>query len=293
MTYTVKKDMKLIDFHKPIVCSVESYVPESETKVEVLDEKKKIIRPRLAYLGRISRNRCLYGIDAVMKSMEESRYVQENLAQGTWLGEKEHPDKNCDLSRFMRIMDEKVCHQIKKYWLENDFLTGIVQFIPPWGDIVWRWITEANCNIGFSLRIYTPNFIKKKDSGGEYVEKVYPMYPVTFDAVNIPGYRECRTMDPDVFAKGNGNIKASGILVSAESYDNIIPDPAKEIKKILLEYGEESNVIQDIYNFDMSEAKMILNSEDNIVRFSTENGLELSMHVNPFIVAEVLGKKRK
>ena len=204
-TIISSKKQSLIDFNKPFLCSVEGYQPKPINQIiDIVDEKKRIVNTRLAECNGISRNRCFYGLEEVLQSLNSSKFIQESIAQGIWFGELEHPERNCDLGRFMKICDERVSHKIYKYWNEGDFLMGRVQFIPPMGDIVWRWITEADVNMAFSLRIYTPNYIKKKDNNGvEYVEKKFPMFPVTFDAVKTPGYENVRIVDPKTYAAQN------------------------------------------------------------------------------------------
>jgi hypothetical protein len=234
MVNSIVSKGKLIDFNKPIVCSIESFVSEGAAKVDIIDEKKRIVQTRLAELGTISRNRCFYGIEEVMRSLKESRYVQENLSQNTWFGEKEHPPRNCDMKRFMKIDDDRISHSIRKYWFDGEFISGIVQYIPPWGPSIWDWITNADANMAFSLRIYTPNYIEKQDGNGKYIVKSYPMYPVTFDCVNTPGYRKCRINDPDSFAAQNSNYLESGKMgkeeAGFEGFDWLVENPKKQIQ---------------------------------------------------------------
>lgn len=292
------KKPKIIDFDKPIVCSIESFVDKDSAKVEIIDEKKCIVEARLAELGTVSRNRCFYGIDEVMSGLKESRFVQENLSQGTWFGELEHPPRNCDMRRFMKIEDDRISHSIRKYSFDGTFIKGIVQFIEPWGPKVWNWITEADANLAFSLRIYTPNYVEKSDQNGKYIVKTKPMYPVTFDCVKTPGYRRCRITDPDEFAANNKLYQDSGRSVGQEdldymyegfeSIDWIIANPKNQIKEILEGYGEESNVVEDLFNFDIKKAKAVLHDFNTKVTFSTEDGTDITMHVNPYIFNDIM-----
>jgi hypothetical protein len=299
----VKKNNNLIDFSKPIICSVESYIPTEENKLRIIDEKNKIIETVLTILDVITRNRCYYGADEVLRSMKESRYIQENLAQGTWLGEKEHPPKGCDLKRFRTIDDTRVSHKIYKYWIENNnYLYGKVQFIPPWGDLIWEYLTKANMNIGHSLRIYTPNYIKKEDRDGPYVVKTYPMHPVTFDCiVGLTGLYKSRAMDPDIFASKNKdyleNMQAPIMskedlkeIEKKESFTYSIKNPSEQIKDILASYSNESAIIQDLFNFDLKEANAIYNSDSELVTLNGKGGRNISMHVNTYIFNEIMKK---
>jgi hypothetical protein len=121
------------------------------------------------------------------------------------------------------------------------------------------------------------------------------MYPVTFDCVTTPGYRKCRITDPDDFASKNENYAESGKMgkegFGFESFDWIINNPENQIKSIFEEYGKESVIIQDLFNLDMAKAKICLSSDNNQVTFSTEDGKDVTIHVNPYIFNQVMNKK--
>lgn len=297
--YSVPKKQSIIDFSKPFLCSVEGYNPVPITQMlDVVDEKNRIIITRLAQCDNISRNRCFYGLEDVLWSLKNSNYVQECISQGIWLGELEHPDRGCDLPRFMRIEDDRISHVIKKYWAEGEFLKGVVQLIPPKGDIVWRWITEANMNMAFSLRIYTPHYIKKKDKAGvEYVHKTRPMYPVTFDIVKTPGYKNIRVVDPNSFASKNQYYITNGKSdLGTEGYiiDWFDSNPSDGIKKVLNSTGaEDLNIVSDLLGEDLQKARAFFNSKNMSVIFSTEDSKEITMSLNPYIFHDVMKNNKK
>lgn len=289
---------KLIDFSKPFLCSVEGYDPMPTNEIfDIVDEKKHIVNTRLAHCNRISRNRCFYGLNDVLWALKNSKYVQECVAQGIWFGELEHPVRGSKLDRFMRIDDDRISHKIHKYWAEGDFLKGRVQFIPPYGDMVWRWITEADVNMAFSLRIYTPNYIKKKDGDGvPYVEKTTPMFPVTFDAVKTPGYQEVRICDPNTFASkneaylsnGRSDMGVESALYSLSWEDD---DPKNSFKKLLESTSQEDlNIIGDLFDMDMKKCKVFLNSDEYTVTYGAEDGREVTMNLNAYLFNQVMNK---
>ncbi|MGL4949669.1 MAG: S80 family phage morphogenetic serine protease [Anaeroplasmataceae bacterium] len=290
------KNQSIIDFKKPFLCSVEGYEPKPINEIiEVVDEKKRIVNTRLAECNGVSRNRCFYGLEETVKSLDHSKYIQENIAQGMWTGELEHPPRNSDLNRFMKIDDSRISHKIYKYWTEGDFLKGMVQFIPPQGDMVWRWITEADMNMAFSLRIYTPNYLKKKDSGGvEYVEKKYPMYPVTFDCVRTPGYENVRIADPKAFASQNTYYITNGKATNGtENYiiDWFDNDAEKHLKDLLNSTSQEDlNIVGDIFDMDMAKARAVLNPDTLQITMSAEDGRSVAMNINSFMFNNIMNK---
>lgn len=295
-SFVASRKQSLIDFNKPFLCSVEGYEPKPITDImDVVDEKKRIVNTRLAECNGISRNRCFYGLEEVLQSLQSSKYIQECISQGIWFGELEHPDRNCDLGRFMKIDDSRICHKIYKYWTQGDFLMGRVQFIPPMGDIVWRWITEASVNMAFSLRIYTPNYIKKKDNNGvEYVEKKFPMFPVTFDAVKTPGYQNVRIVDPSKYASENQFYITNGKAENGTEnwiIDWFENDPSSKLKDLLNSTSEEDvNIVGDLFDMDMKKARATLDPDTLRVTFGSEDGREVTMNLNAFMFNNIMNK---
>lgn len=297
MDYSIKsKKQGLIDFSKPFLCSVEGYNPQPINEMlEIVDEDKHIVNTRLAQCDNISRNRCFYGLEDVLWSLKNSKYINECIAQGIWFGELEHPPRDCDLARFMKIDDDRISHKIYKYWHENEFLKGTVQFIPPKGDIIWDWIMKANVNMAFSLRIYTPNYIKKKDANGvPYVQKCKPMFPVTFDAVKTPGYENVRVVDPSTFASKNQSYITCGTNSKGiEEYciDWFDNNASENIKKVLNSTSEEDlNIVGDLFDMDMKKARAVFNEMDNSVTMSQEDGSSIKMHLNSFLFNQIMNK---
>ena len=287
------KKHNLVDFSKPILCSIESMAsPLIKSKLDVVDEKLRIINTPLAELLDISRNRSEYDMDGVMRSLDESKIIQEKIAQGIWKGEKNHPPKNCAIDRFMEVVDSQVCHKIYKYWLKKDgVLMGKVQFIPPMGDIVWRWITESDQNMAFSLRIYTPNYIKKTNANGPYIKKIYPMFPVTWDCVELPGFANVRIVNPTDFASANMDYKTNkmpDIGKATESW--IIENPTNDISNIILsESSEAAHIIEDMYGISIKEAKAILSADKRHAVMKTGTNSAINVPINSYILTSIMG----
>ena len=284
----------IIDFDKPFLCSVEGFEPLPITELmDIIDEKNKIIRTRLAHLDQISRNRALYGLVDVTSALRNSKYIQECIAQGVWFGELEHPPRGCEIPRFMRVDDDRISHKIHKYWTESDgFLKGIVQFVEPKGGTVWDWIQKAGANMAFSLRIYTPNYIKKKDKNGvPYVEKVNPMFPVTFDVVKTPGYEQVRVADPTQFQMKNKYYitnEKNSMGVENYSIDWFDINASENIKKVLNSTSEEElNIVGDLFDMDMKAARAYFNKDTMKVTLGTEEK-ELTFNVNTFLFNEIM-----
>lgn len=286
--------MSIIDFNKPILCGIESFNPMPiKDMMDIVDEKKKIVNTRLADCDNISRNRSFYGLEDVLWSLKNSKYIQECISQGIWFGELEHPPRNGDIKRLMMIDDDRVSHCIKKYYADKNFLKGIVQFIPPKGDIVWRWITEADVNIAFSLRFYTPNYVVKKDSNGvEYVKKLTPMYPVTFDVVKNPGYERVRLVDPTEYSSKNDYYRTNG--TSETSFEGVSlewfsENTEKQLKEIVETVGKEDiSIISDLYDNDFTKNKAKFNKKNLTMTYSTEDNQTFTMNLNPYIFGKIM-----
>ncbi len=239
-----------------LLLSYESYLPnQNEIKklFKIIDENERIVEARLAYCNHISRNRCFYGLDDMMQGLKSSKFVQEQLAQGSLFFEKEHPEKISDLQRFMKIDDSRIAGRILKYWADGDFIMGLVQFLPPMGDMVWEHILKG-VNYAFSLRVYTPNYQKCQDADGPYIKKIAPLYPCTFDIVSIPGYANCRLVDPDHYAANNpywlSNGKTELLTAGKEDFLNIqqqwfIDNPLQQVKKLENTISSEA-LLQDL-----------------------------------------------
>jgi hypothetical protein len=253
MMIVLPKNNKMSIKYAPLSLSYESYIPnpkDTEKLFKIVDKEQMILITRLAYCNHISRNRCFYGLDDVIWGLKHSKYVTECIAQGTWYFEYLHPKRGCDLARFMSIDDERIAGRILKYWVEGDYIYGLVQFLEPKGNMLWDYIMKG-INLGFSLRIYTPNYAKLQDNDGPYVKKTSPMYPVTFDMVLTPGYEKCRLVDPDQYAANNQYWLTTGKPETMENSTEglnisktwFIDDPLKEKAKIEETIGNEALLI--------------------------------------------------
>jgi len=88
-----------------------------------------------------------------------------------------------------------------------------------------------------------------QDKDGDYIRKNKPMYPVSFDAVRVPGYSNCRLCDPDTFAANNqfwlSNGKPETLENGTEDYLNVsqywfVNNPLEEKKALEETVGSES-----------------------------------------------------
>ena len=241
----------IIKPNKNILLSYESFIPnpsESRKMFKIVNEKEKIIISPLAHLDKISRNRCMYPKEDFLMSLKSSKYVTECLQNGGLLFEDGHPARGVSIERFLKIDSDRVAGRILKYWVEGDFVMGVAQFLPPRGDIIWEYIMKG-MNKGFSLRTYTPNYEKCQDENGPYIKKKAPMYHVTWDCIDLPGFESCRFADPALFAANNPYWLSNG---KPETFDSsstealfisqnwIIDDPITEYENIKDTVSSES-----------------------------------------------------
>jgi hypothetical protein len=270
--------MTLVDLRRPILVTTESFNYLKD--LEVVNDDASEIRATLIQFDELSRNKAEYPRDDLMRSMNESRYVQENYRNKTWFGELEHPPADAKMDRFMFVEPTRYCWLIKKYWEEGDCLKAICAFVPPLGtEIVQKIIQTQGSNWAASLRAYTPNFIKKQGSSGEYIVKKYPMYPVTFDAVSCPGLFKARLVDPNKFqAEAFGKESACR---------NIIFNQPEETLRSMLMSSENAPIIEDLFGIDFKRAKMLLTRDDRL-EVTSESGIKMTLPMNTYLVGEAL-----
>lgn len=255
----VKKKPKIVKPSKKLLLGYESviYKPSEMSKMfKIVDEKERIFVSRLIHMSHISRNRCLYMEEDILHGLKNSKYVQECIQQGNWLGEWNHPSRGVDLARFCTIDEDRVSHRILKYWVDevgsDRFLVGLIQCVGPYGDQLWDYM-QKGINRAFSLRIYTPNYEKCQDENGPYIKKLRPLQVVTIDNVGTPGYEKCRMADPEMFAASNPywltNGKPEDLSSGKESYLNIsqnwLCNNPLESQEQLEDIGSES-LLEDV-----------------------------------------------
>lgn len=282
--FSRSQERSIVDLRKPILVVLESFSTLQDLKV--VSDDGSTIETTLIHLDTLSRNKTYYGGDDTQRSLDESKFVQENIAQQTWFGEFEHPPANSPLERFMFVEPTRYAWLIRKYWRTNDLIKGVCTFVPPLGtQIIEPIIKKIGSNFAASIRAYTPNFVKKDGPDGKYIIKKYPMYPVTFDCVTTPGLYKSRMVDPDVYGKlkkeKTGSENASSYIV----FDN----PENSLKKMLESESKESiKILEDLFNFDYASSNVIL-SKHHAEITSNEN-VKLKVPLNSYLLNEVLKK---
>lgn len=293
---SLERSAPLIDLRRPILVSLESFVALKEAQV-VNDDASEITIP-LIQLDTLSRNKAEYPADDLIRSIKESRYVQENYAQKTWFGELEHPPQGSPMERFMYVEPTRYAWLIKEYKIQHDMIIGRCAFVPPLGDAIpQKIIAKHGSNYAASLRAYTPTFVKKQGPNGEYIIKKYPMYPVTFDCVTTPGLYKARMVDPDKYpslAQGRESVSAMGRESSPHFVKNIIFDnPEESLRKMICSEGRENlRILEDLFGFDSSTSKLVINARDQVEVITSEN-TKIQIPLNNYLVGQALGSLKK
>lgn len=285
----------ILRLDKPAIFSIENF--GGLQKIADIDEKNCIVKTVLMQLSAISRNRTFYSGEDFVRCLTTSAYVNEQLSQGVWFGELEHPDKNCTQDRFFKIDDTRISHKILDYKVSGDIIDGHVQFVAPMGYIPWDWI-QKNSNIAFSVRVFTPNFLEKKDEKGvAYIAKVGDMVPITFDCVKMPGFAIARIADPAKFAQVN----TAAAMPSTESLQyeegwqsKPITFPqidwraklSQEEFKHILSKESSLKILEDVYKFDASKSKITYNDNETVT-ISLNSSESLSLGVNTYELLKI------
>jgi len=283
--------------------SMESYALMK--KLKKVDKDGNMIEIALIECDEVSRNRTFYGLEDIKMGMKERRFA-ERLAQKTLFGEGEHPENTCTngddasyLQRLTRVEPSRIVWRIDRVWTEGKMVMGVIQWAGPFGPIYKDFVVNHGSNIAASIRAYTPNYVKKTDSNGEYVQKVHPIFITTFDAVNLPGLGRARIIEPEVFANSTKDDLEAGPISSrsTESMDIITTrtmkqvifnDPIKEIRSILKNNSAEgSSIIQDIFHIDFASANMILSGKNTLTTFA-EDGRRLDIPLSSAVLADIL-----
>lgn len=280
MYHFSREHSEIIDISRPILVSLEAMGGIIKTDRKISDGQMNIT---LIQFDTLSRNNAEYPADDLIRSIEGSRYVQENYAQRTWFGEDEHPAQNAPMDRFMFVEPARRAWLIKKYWVAGDKLEGTVAFVPPMGTALQEIIEKHDSNYAASLRAYTPNFVKKTGPRGEYVIKKFPMYPVTFDAVACPGLENARRYNPAEYKAAHAN--------EAYHTDIIFNNPAEELKK-MLNSSESAKMLQDMFHFDISKQMPVI-CGDNRVQFMSTEGQKIRVPLNTYLVGQALNSISK
>jgi hypothetical protein len=280
MDFNIPQYRDIIDLSRPVIISMESFA-DLKNAASVSDDGS-IWDIDFMYLDKASRNNNLYPIDETKRSFDESDFVQENLRNRTWYGEGEHPPADAPLSRFVFIEPTRYAWNILSLEFKADKYSGRVGLCDPLGtNIILPNMKRFGSNYASSCRIYTPNFIEKDMNGRKIVVKKYKQYPVTFDCVTMPGYKECRVADADSY-RPRPYGKESFPAINDVIFDN----PASELIKILS--SENCRILQDCYHIDFKKQAVLL--KDNKIKFSSEDGISVIAPLDSYILSEALRK---
>lgn len=279
------KSVNIIDLDKPIYISMES--------MSVIKDMLKY-NPDGSFNARlqkseISRNKAFYGYDDLVKSLTHSTMIKERVANRVWFGELSHPPKGSQLDRLFTIDDSRISHSIEKWWTDpnNESIEAKIRWVKPLGPTCKDWVDNGGSNMAFSLRAYTPNYVKKKNElGMEYVVKKYPIHCVTYDAVQIPGHYTARIADPDKFAKNNPDIKGM------EEYDGLysfeIDDPSEQLKEIILSQ-ENHKILEDVFEIDsIKDCDVIFKNKGQAV-IQMKDGISMNISLDSYHINQIMG----
>ena len=307
------KERLLININRPIYMAVEHF--SELIKLANIDEETRTCHPILMLLDYPSRNGSVYcGADYV-NSVEQSIYIQEQLAAGCWFGELTHPPHDCSQDRFITVSHENISHRICTHVVHGNRITGKIQFLPPKGDIVWAWV-KTGSNMAFSVRVLTPTYVKKKNEMGQtYIYKYGKMMPVTYDAVFVPGFKEARLYDLN---KYNASVESlygeivkemnstnnkkllefknkykdewANIVRSSESYSRESNITYSDLKS-LMKSQEKARLLEDVFEFSMEDTKMVLGANNVNIKISPNKTLRIP--IDTFLVNSILASQDK
>lgn len=283
---------KIIDLSRPVLVSMETF---SFIKQEgIVSNDGKLVESALIECDAFSRNPAFYpGVD-LRESMLLPR-VAERVDNKTFYGEAGHPasddpEKPISIQRLMRVEDSRVSHAIDKWWFKDNIMYGLVRWCGPFGqDFQDRLV--GGSNLAFSLRAYTPNYIKKTDGpNGEYIIKKHPMFITSFDCVHLPGLYKARIIDPDVF-KANSlnepkiNLKDYKGALGIEAFTGGVQiefDCANVIND-LSQSNEGLKILSDMYEIDFKNSDITL-KPGHRMEVKTAEGLKLSIPTTDYFV---------
>ena len=287
--------LDLIDLNKPILVSMENFTELTDAKVVSEDGKDWHI-PLMNFDQR-SRNNNLYPGEDTMRSIKESKYVQENLRNHTLFSELEHPQAGNDLKRFLFVEPTRYAANIRKIYYYPDHLEGDITLCAQLGlSIVLPNVKAFGSNYAASCRIYTPHFIERNDNGKKIFVKKYPMYPITWDIVSMPGFEDCRLVDKrestesyyDGYgAYGQPKANAKGSINSIESCQDILFSNPGSIMQEIMESNEGFSVLEDYFE---SELHLINDTfkKGGAFSFSTDDGIKIDIPLNRLIIDSIL-----
>jgi len=266
----------VVDLTKPVMVSMESFSLIDMKSMANIDEENKEMDISLIETNTISRNGSHYGFDAIQDGMDNGKYVQEGIQQGCWKGEGEHPSPESPMWRILHVEPTRVVWRILKYWTKGDEFKGRVRFIPPMGDTYFNWVLGGQ-NIAASIRSRTPNYVKKNQNGRVYYDKVKPIIIRTFDAVDFPGLEKARAINPNTFV--------SKEMYSFEGLYQREYNAMDELSEMVTSC-EGMKYVQEVYGFDINEAKMKIAGNKGIVSLENQ-GISLEVPISTYLLSKM------
>lgn len=286
--FSLSKPRDIIDLSKPIIVSMESYVPLVKMG-KVSDDGLDWHDVTFMTFDDPSRNNNVYPADDTKRSFKESVFIQENLRNRTLYSELEHPDPEAPLSRFLFIEPTRYACAILSLVDKGDRFCGDITLCSPLGTgIVLPNFKRIGSNYAFSCRIYTPNFVEKEQNGAKIYIKKYRMYPITFDLVTMPGLPKCRIAKDGEYNPGSVDNTLMN-KTSTENFNGVVKfsNPANELKK-MMQSSESSKILEDYFHADFRKDAILMGN--NKVKLSTEDGVSVIVPLNRQLVSSILGK---
>jgi hypothetical protein len=277
MDFNIVQERDIIDLSRPIIVSMENFT-DLKNAAPISDDGT-IWEIDLMYMDLDSRNRNFYPVEDTRRSFEESDFVQENLRNRTWYGEYEHPPSDSPLSRFLFIEPTRYAWNILTLDFMKDKFRGKVGLCEPLGtQIILPNMKKFGSNYASSCRIYTPTYIEKEMNGKKICIKKYRQYPITFEAVTMPGYSSCRVADPL-----NYHPRPFG---TESCIDIKFNDPASELLKVMS--SENCRILEDYIRVDFKKQAVLM--KDNKIKFSSEDGVSVIASLDRYLLSEALRK---
>jgi len=146
----------------------------------------------VAVIGATSRNRAFYEVQSLVDQIKNpNSYFNMMLREGNLRGEYGHPPIDADLARIQNIFEPKVSHHIRRVYTGESTDKGTIIYAEikpcgPQGKYLLEHILNPNENTTFSLRC----LMQPMASTTPGVQNRMVRQLVTFDYVNMPGYKE-------------------------------------------------------------------------------------------------------
>lgn len=278
---------QVIDLSRPILFSMEdiAFIDKFNSAFNKDGSFNAVLQ-----VAERSRNNSEYPFEDLRKSLEHSDSINEKIANRVWFGESGHPKRGCDMSRLFSVETDNVSHLIESWSCNKSTgeFYGKIRWMKPKGPTFESWMKEGGSNIAFSIRSYTPNYVKKTDKqGNSYVVKKFPLHIVTYDAVQVPGHTKARIIDPDKFSMNNQDYQDT--LAQNGMYSEEFLDPSKTLKE-MMSMEDSHKIIEDLFGIDSLENANVIYHNNGRATISYDSGVNLDMHLDTIHMRNVFGK---